>query len=42
MIWHLLLQSTVNIKVLEFINETLGFGKVIYQSATTSRYVKVK
>jgi len=32
-------QSTIDIKVLEFIKETLGFGKVIAQSATTSRYV---
>lgn len=32
-------QSTIDIKVLEFIKETLGFGKVISQSAITSRYV---
>jgi hypothetical protein len=32
-------QSTLDIKVLEYIKETLGFGKVIAQGATTSRYV---
>jgi len=32
-------QSNVDIEVLEFIKETLGFGKVIPQSANTSRYV---
>ena len=32
-------QSTIDIKVLEFIKETLGFGKVISQSLHTSRYV---
>ena len=32
-------QSTIDIYILEFIKETLGFGKVIPQSATTSRYV---
>jgi hypothetical protein len=32
-------QSNVDIKVLEFIQESLGFGKVIAQSANTSRYV---
>jgi hypothetical protein len=32
-------QSTIDIKVLEFIKETLGFGKVIAQSSNTSRYV---
>lgn len=32
-------QSNVDIEVLEFIKETLGFGKVILQSANTSRYV---
>lgn len=32
-------QSNTDIKVLEFIKETLGFGKVIAQSAHTSRYV---
>lgn len=32
-------QSTSDLKVLYFIQETLGFGKVISQSAKTSRYV---
>ena len=32
-------QSTSDIKVLYFIQETLGFGKVIAQSVNTSRYV---
>ena len=32
-------QGNIDIKVLEFIKETLGFGKVIAQSANTSRYV---
>ncbi len=32
-------QSTSDIRVLYFIKETLGFGKVISQSAKTSRYV---
>jgi hypothetical protein len=32
-------QATVDKQVLEFIQETLGFGKVIRQSALTSRYV---
>ena len=32
-------QNTSDIKVLEFIQETLGFGKVIAQSVTTSRYI---
>ena len=32
-------QSTSDIKVLEYIQETLGFGKVIPQSLKTSRYV---
>lgn len=32
-------QSTSDIRVLNFIKETLGFGKVISQSAKTSRYV---
>lgn len=32
-------QSTIDVKVLEFIKETLGFGKVIPQSLNTSRYV---
>lgn len=32
-------QNTSDIKVLHFIKETLGFGKVIKQSSTTSRYV---
>ena len=32
-------QGNIDIKVLEFIKETLGFGKVIPQSANTSRYV---
>lgn len=32
-------QSTSDIQVLTFIKDTLGFGKVINQSATTSRYV---
>ncbi|OTA49161.1 hypothetical protein K449DRAFT_317739, partial [Hypoxylon sp. EC38] len=32
-------QGNVDIKVLEYIKETLGFGKVIPQSANTSRYV---
>jgi len=32
-------QSTIDIYILEFIKETLGFGKVISQSKTTSRYV---
>lgn len=32
-------QSTIDVKVLEFIKETLGFGKVISQSLNTSRYV---
>lgn len=32
-------QSNVDIEVLEFIKETLGFGKIISQSANTSRYV---
>jgi len=31
--------STADIKVLEFIKDTLGFGKVISQSLTTSRFV---
>jgi len=34
-----IIQSNVDIKVLKFIQETLGFGKVIAQSANTSRYV---
>jgi hypothetical protein len=32
-------QGNIDIKVLEYIKETLGFGKVIPQSANTSRYV---
>ena len=32
-------QSTEDKRVLEYIKETLGFGKVISQSLTTSRYV---
>jgi hypothetical protein len=32
-------QSTCDIKVLYYIQETLGFGKVISQSVKTSRYV---
>ena len=32
-------QSTTDIYILEFLKETLGFGKVISQSMTTSRYV---
>lgn len=32
-------QSTIDVKVLEFIKETLGFGKVLSQSLNTSRYV---
>jgi hypothetical protein len=32
-------QSTSDIQTLEFIKETLGFGKVISQSARTSRFV---
>nr|YP_010218704.1 LAGLIDADG endonuclease [Morchella brunnea]UBU98541.1 LAGLIDADG endonuclease [Morchella brunnea] len=32
-------QSTSDIRVLHFIKETLGFGKVISQSVKTSRYV---
>lgn len=32
-------QGNLDIKVLEFIKEVLGFGKVIPQSAKTSRYV---
>jgi intein-encoded DNA endonuclease-like protein len=32
-------QSTIDLKVLEFIRDTLGFGKVIPQSIQTSRYV---
>ena len=32
-------QSTIDIQVLHFIKETLGFGKVIAQSSTTSRYI---
>ena len=32
-------QSNADIEVLQFIKETLGFGKVIAQSANTSRYV---
>jgi LAGLIDADG endonuclease len=32
-------QSTSDIKVLQFIQETLGFGKVIAHSVNTSRYV---
>jgi hypothetical protein len=32
-------QSTNDIQVLKFIQETLGFGKVIAQSLSTSRYV---
>lgn len=32
-------QNTSEIKVLHFIEETLGFGKVIKQSSTTGRYV---
>ncbi len=35
----MLLQSTIDVKVLEFIKETSGFGKVISQSLNTSRYV---
>jgi hypothetical protein len=34
-----IVQSNIDIKVLKFIQETLGFGKVIAQSANTSRYV---
>jgi hypothetical protein len=33
------LQSTSDIKVLHYIQETLGFGKVISQSIKCSRYV---
>ena len=32
-------QATIDKQVLEFIQEILGFGKVIPQSAITSRYV---
>jgi LAGLIDADG endonuclease len=32
-------QSTSDLKVLYYIQETLGFGKVISQSVKTSRYV---
>jgi LAGLIDADG endonuclease/Cytochrome C and Quinol oxidase polypeptide I len=32
-------QSTIDIKVLEYIKEILGFGKVIAQGKTTSRYI---
>jgi hypothetical protein len=32
-------QATVDKQILEFIQEILGFGKVIPQSAITSRYV---
>jgi len=32
-------QATIDKQVLEFIQEILGFGKVIAQSAITSRYV---
>jgi len=32
-------QTTSDIKVLHYIQETLGFGKVITQSVKTSRYV---
>jgi hypothetical protein len=32
-------QATIDKQVLEFIQEILGFGKVISQSAITSRYV---
>ena len=32
-------QSTSDIRVLYSIKETLGFGKVISQSAKTSRYI---
>ena len=32
-------QRTIDIQILEFIKETLGFGKVIPQSKLTSRYV---
>jgi hypothetical protein len=32
-------QSTIDIYILEYIKETLGFGKVISQSKITSRYV---
>ena len=32
-------QSNADIEVLQFIKETLGFGKVIAQSAHTSRYI---
>jgi hypothetical protein len=32
-------QSTSDINVLNYIKETLGFGKVIAQSIKTSRYV---
>ena len=32
-------QNTSNLIILHFIKETLGFGKVIAQSSTTSRYV---
>lgn len=32
-------QSTIDIQILKFIQETLGFGKVIPQSKVTSRYV---
>lgn len=32
-------QATSDIRTLEFIKETLGFGKVISQSAITSRFI---
>ena len=35
----IIVQSTTDIKVLQYIKETLGFGKVIPQSIKTSRYV---
>ena len=35
----IIVQSTTDIKVLQHIQETLGFGKVIPQSIKTSRYV---
>jgi LAGLIDADG DNA endonuclease family protein len=34
-----IVQSTSDIQVLEYIKNTLGFGKVISQSVKTSRYV---
>jgi hypothetical protein len=32
-------QSTPDIQILEYIKQTLGFGRVIKQGSTTSRYI---